>query len=158
MYVAALNNHVLVIVELLRAKAYINQWGHLKNTPLFAAIAGGNTDAIGALLAAKADIHHQNTIGDQPIHAATCYVTSTIEQIILLLEAKADVNATNECGQTPLDAARIRGSQDVVAFLEELQRPTPATARPQFGLVQALTVQNNGTVAEQDLHIAAATG
>ena len=89
------------------------------HTPLHVASREGSSSALGALLAAGADVHALNTVGVTPLHLAA--LAGTTDAIAALLARGAQVDSREpEYGRTPLMLAAAAGRTGAVTLL--LQR------------------------------------
>lgn len=89
----------------------------LVNTPLHAALAGGQTAAARMLLDAGASVDARDHGGHTPLHVAAA--SGSEEGVALLLARGADPDATSHEGKRPVDFATER---DFPAVAERLKR------------------------------------
>ena len=83
--------------------------------PVVEAVKKGDTAALRALLAGKADVKAAEADGATALHWAS--YRDNVEAAVLLLRAGAKVNATNDLGATPLWIASQNGSAGMVRRL-----------------------------------------
>lgn len=90
----------------------------MRNTPLHAAAAGGNTALVELLLKFGADANARQEGGFTALHSAA--QAGNRPMVEALLANGADLNARAANRQSPLDLALGGGRQEVVALLEQL--------------------------------------
>jgi ankyrin repeat protein len=90
----------------------------MKNTPLHAAAAGGNTPLVDLLLKRGAKPNATQEGGWTALHAAAQSGNRAMAET--LLANGADINQRADNNQSPLDMALLKGHQDLVQFLEQL--------------------------------------
>ena len=109
------------------------------HTPLHVASREGSSSALGALLAAGADVHALNTVGVTPLHLAA--LAGTTGAIAALLARGAQVDSREpEYGRTPLMLAAAAGRTGQLRFSSSgeprsepsRQRSTLSSAPPQM--------------------------
>jgi uncharacterized protein len=88
----------------------------MRNTPLHAAAAGRNQDAVRVLLENGAQVNARQEGGWTALHAAS--QNGDVEMVRLLIAAGADVEARAENQQNALDLALTKARQAVVEVLE----------------------------------------
>lgn len=88
----------------------------LANTPLHAAVAGGQRTCVAMLLQHNADPNATYLNGLTPLHAAASNGDDASARLLLGAKARADV--LNGEGKTALDLARERGHEKVARVLE----------------------------------------
>lgn len=86
-------------------------------TPLTAAVAGGNAEAVRLLLASGADVNAPDSDCCTPLHHA-CW-NGRADLVLLLLEAGADPNPSDVTGLRPLELVRKLGRPDLEGLLLE---------------------------------------
>ncbi len=84
-------------------------------TPLFSAARAANAEAVGALLAAGAEVNVRDAQELTPLHKAA--FVGSVEICRLLLEAGAELEARDRNGRTPLHTAADSGQLGVVKHL-----------------------------------------
>jgi ankyrin repeat protein len=89
----------------------------LRNTPLHAALAGGQRAAAEVLLRAGADANAADAEGHAPLHLAA--EDGNALAIRLLLDHGADPRARNRKGETPLDFAERPGKEAAADLLRQ---------------------------------------
>ena len=89
----------------------------MHNTPLHAAAAGRNRDAVRVLLEHGAEVNAPQEGGWTALHAAA--QNGDAEMVRLLIAAGADVKMRAANQQNALDLALTKGQQDVVELLDE---------------------------------------
>lgn len=82
---------------------------------LFQAAREGNTEMLGAYLAAGAPAGLTNSAGDSLLMLAAYH--GHVDAVQLVLQHGADANAANDRGQTPLAGAAFKGYTDVARAL-----------------------------------------
>lgn len=89
-------------------------------TPIFYAIYKRHTQTVLALIAAGADVNHQNQHGTRPLKAA--YENLLFEVIINLIEAGADPRLGDNNGETILDSGWWNQPEtDVIKFEDTIE-------------------------------------
>jgi len=121
------------------------------DSALHIAAAGYQADIVRQLIAASADVHAQNRLGDQPLHAAAVGNPNSprwnplaqVATIEILIEAGADPNAADKRGVTPLHkAVRTRCAAAVHALLK--RGADPAIKNKSGSTPMLLAVRNTG--------------
>lgn len=92
----------------------------MKNTPLHAAAAGRNVEAVRALLEHGANVNARQEGGWTALHAAS--QNGDAEMVRLLIAAGANVAARADNQQNPPDLALGKGHQAVVDLLDVYAR------------------------------------
>jgi len=87
------------------------------STPLYYAIQANQVDTIQPFINHKANIEHQNNLGQTPLHMAASL--GRIEIVSILLKNKANINAVDSNGLTPLIYAIKNKQTDVAKLLIE---------------------------------------
>jgi ankyrin repeat protein len=90
----------------------------MRNTPLHAAVAGGNATCVKVLLERGADANATQHGGWTGLHGAAQSGNTGIAELLVAAGARIDARADN--GQSPLDMALANGKSAVVALLERL--------------------------------------
>jgi cytochrome c len=96
-----------------------------QRTPLFAANKGGYADIVKLLLDSGAN-PNQLAKSQTPLHVAA--ENGCLQCVIYLVDAGADVNALTSNGSPPIHLAKLRGHDDVVAYLHNHGAGRPAIA------------------------------
>jgi len=121
------------------------------DSALHIAAAGYQADIVRRLIATGADVHAQNRVGDQPLHAAAVGNPNSprwnpraqVATIEILIEAGADPNAADKRGVTPLHkAVRTRCATAVDALLK--RSADPAIKNKSGSTPMLLAVRNTG--------------
>jgi ankyrin repeat protein len=92
----------------------------MQNTPLHAAAAGRNRDAVRVLLEHGAEVNARQHSGWTALHAAS--QNGDVEMVRLLIACGADVAARADNQQNAMDLALGKGHQAVVDVLDEYAR------------------------------------
>jgi ankyrin repeat protein len=90
----------------------------MKNTPLHAAAAGGQTTVVDLLLKRGAKPNATQEGGWTALHAAAQSGNRPMAET--LVAQGSDINQRADNNQSPLDMALLRGHQELVDFLEQL--------------------------------------
>ena len=93
----------------------------MKNTPLHAAVAGRNVEAVRSLLEHGADVNVRQEGGWTPLHSASQNGDAEMVQVLIAAGANVGVRADNQ--QNPLDLALGKGHQAVVDLLDAYASP-----------------------------------
>jgi uncharacterized protein len=122
LHLAAFFGKGAVLEELLQQGAMIDPPSHSPaspgNSPLQAAIARGQTEAVKVLLTHGADVNFvQEPAGLTPLHIAAS--RPAVEIVKMLLKKGARQDTTTHDGKRPIDFARERNQSAVVEFLSE---------------------------------------
>lgn len=120
LHLAAFFGHVELGKGLLNRGAAVDErsTNPMKNTPLHAAAAGAQLEAMRLLLENGANVNAQQHGGWTALHAAA--QTGNREMLELLLAHGAHVYARAENNQTPLDLALLHGKAEAANVLEHL--------------------------------------
>ena len=120
LHLAAFFGHPELVSTLLDRGADVDSrsTNPMKNTPLHAAVAGGNLAAAKILLEHKADPKAVQHGGWTAIHSAAQSGDRALVE--LLLASGANTNPRADNGQSPLDLALTMGKGDVAELLEHL--------------------------------------
>lgn len=86
-----------------------------RNTPLHAAVAGGQLECVQFLITQGADLNATYVEGTRALHEAAFLGRSDIAEV--LLAAGADPNARKNSGETPSLIAAQRGHAETAQFL-----------------------------------------
>merc|ERR1711920_195904 len=103
---AALKGYEEVVEQLLEAKANPDFIGSF--TPLASVAFSNNAKIARALLAAKADLHHQHRNDALPLHIAAREGATAVVLALLAARAEVDPQESKEI-MTPLHLAAQRG-------------------------------------------------
>ena len=135
-------------------KYFIGQIGRYVlagDTALHFAAAAYEPEIVRKLIAAGADVHAKNRLGDQPLHAAAAgspgspawNPTAQTAVIAFLIESGADPNAVDKRAVTPLHRAiRTRCAAAVRTLLERGADPTRKNKSGSTAML--LAMQNTG--------------
>lgn len=120
LHLAAFFGHTDLVKELLDRGAYTEARAEnaMRNTPLHAATAGRQMEAMRLLLERGADAGAKQAGGWTALHAAA--QNGDREMLELLIAHGANINERADNLQTPLDLALLKGHRDVSALLGEL--------------------------------------
>jgi hypothetical protein len=120
-------------------------------TPLHAAVRGGNVAVIRAMLRAGGGLNTANKHGVTPLHLAV--QDDAREAVEILLATGANVEVRDEFGCTPLHDAARRGSASVVGLL--LKSGAKAQAGDNFGTTPLHRAARAGRVDVVELLLSA---
>jgi len=125
LHLAAFFGHPQLATALIGRGAQIDalSTNKMQNTPLHAAVAGGQTALVKLLLENGASPNARQSGGWTALHGAA--QAGSREMIELLIAAGAAADARAENGQTPLDMARVSGKGDIADLLEHLGSHQP---------------------------------
>jgi cytochrome c len=130
LYIACEAGNLELAKLLIDRGADVNLPVSWQRTPLFAANKGGYADIVKLLLNNGAD-PNQLAKSQTPLHVAA--ENGCLQCVIHLVDAGADVNALTSNGSPPIHLAKLRGHDDIVAYLQShgARRPTiaPISAR-----------------------------
>jgi len=87
------------------------------NTPLHAAVAGGQVESGKFLVNQGANLNARYAGGTRVLHEAA--FTGRGEVVRVLMELGADKSITNEDGKTPAEVAELRGHETIAALLRD---------------------------------------
>ena len=125
LYIACEDGNVELAKLLIDRGADVNLPVSWQRTPLFAANKGGYADIVKLLLNNGAD-PNQLAKSQTPLHVAA--ENGCLQCVIHLVDAGADVNALTSNGNPPIHLAKLRGHDDVVAYLHSHGAKRPAIA------------------------------
>jgi cytochrome c len=125
LYIACEAGNVELAKLLIDRGADVNLPVSWQRTPLFAANKGGYADIVKLLLSNGAD-PNQLAKSQTPLHVAA--ENGCLQCVIYLVDAGADVNALASNGSPPIHLAKLRGHDDVVAYLQSHGAGRPAIA------------------------------
>jgi cytochrome c len=125
LYIACEAGNVELAKLLIDRGADVNLPVSWQRTPLFAANKGGYADIVKLLLSNGAD-PNQLAKSQTPLHVAA--ENGCLQCVIYLVDAGADVNALTSNGSPPIHLAKLRGHDDVVAYLQSHGAGRPAIA------------------------------
>jgi hypothetical protein len=129
----------------------IGRYVYAGDTALHIAAAAYQTEIVRTLIAAGADVHAKNRMGDQALHAAAVGLPGSppwnppaqAATIVCLIEAGADPNAANKSGVAPLHrAVRTRCATAVRTLLD--CGADPARRNKNGSTPMLLAVENTG--------------
>ena len=116
LHLAAHNNHVELIRELIQMGANPNIESDDKSTPLFIACREGQAEAAKALIQGGADLDFERPVDHGTLlHAAADCGSEQVAAV--LLDHGASVFKINNCGHSPLHVAAKRGFVKLVDLL-----------------------------------------
>lgn len=136
LYIACETGSVELAKLLIDHGADVNLPVSWQRTPLFAANKGGYADIVKLLLDNGAD-PNQLAKSQTPLHVAA--ENGCLQCIVHLVDAGADVNALTSNGSPPVHLAKLRGHDDVVAYLRDHGAAGPSIAPISGRLVSAST-------------------
>jgi len=118
LYIACQQGHCAVVLQLLGARANVDQAAPKAYTPLCIASQFGKADVVNELVGAKADVNKAMWDGETALFNASD--SGQEECVRALLRARADPTLANanSAGLTPLDIARSQGHASVVRMLQ----------------------------------------
>jgi cytohesin len=119
LHVAAEYGNLQIMDCLIKAGANVNVLDSDGATPLFCAVAQGETEAVIHLVENGADINlcECGSKGRSPLHAAA--ESGNLEIMDCLIKAGANVNVQDSKGSTPLFCAVAKGKTEAVIHLIE---------------------------------------
>ena len=129
----------------------IGRYVYAGDTALHVAAAAYEKEVVRELLAAGADVHARNRLGDEPLHAASAGIPGLLRwnpsaqaaTIACLIEAGADPDALDKIGVSPLHrAVRTRCAAAVRTLLEH--GADPARKNKSGSTPMLLAIQNTG--------------
>ena len=125
LWIASIEGHIGVVVQLLKTKADPNIPSNNGETPLYAASYNGHSQIVERLLKEQVDPNIAALEGITPLYIAS--QEGKLDVVEHLLQAKADPNIPANNGKTPLYAASYSGhSQIVQQLLQEQVDPNIA--------------------------------
>jgi hypothetical protein len=128
---------------LIQAKAEIDKANHKGLTPLWFASQNGHSDAVQALLNAKAEVDNARPAdGVTPLLQAS--YKGHIDIVNMLLEAKAEIDKANHEGVTPLSMASQNGHSGPVEAL--LRAKAEVDKARQDGVTPLFMANKNGHI------------
>ena len=125
LYIACEGGNVEIAKLLIDRGADVNLPVSWQRTPLYAANKGGYADVVKLLLDNGAD-PNQVAKSQTPLHVAA--EKGCLHCVIHLVDAGADVNALTSNGNPPIHLAKLKGHEDVVAYLRGHGAGRPAVA------------------------------
>lgn len=117
MHLAAKDGHVIVVAELLKRGAIVDNATKKGNTALHIASLAGQEDVVKLLLQHSASVNAQSQNGFTPLYMAAQENHDSV--VKLLLSNGANQSLATEDGFTPLAVAMQQGHDKVVAVLLE---------------------------------------
>lgn len=117
MHLAAKDGHVIVVAELLKRGAIVDNATKKGNTALHIASLAGQEDVVKLLLQHSASVNAQSQNGFTPLYMAAQENHDSV--VKLLLSNAANQSLATEDGFTPLAVAMQQGHDKVVAVLLE---------------------------------------
>ena len=114
-----------IVTELLNSKLIMPNLENyeLGETPLHIAVKAGNFEICRKLLAAGADINHQNSKWETALHLAAEF--GHVEIVTELLNYGANINTYNKSGCIPLHNTSIKGNVKIVEKLLKHEAALP---------------------------------
>lgn len=100
---------------------------HQKETALMRAARIGNTESLGAILAAKPNLETANMLGQTAAMIAAA--SAPVAKLQALVDAGADLGVRDTRGWSVLDHARARTDANRTAVIEFLEEKAPASVR-----------------------------
>ncbi|WP_024927360.1 MULTISPECIES: ankyrin repeat domain-containing protein [unclassified Mesorhizobium] len=125
LYIACEAGHVELTKLLINRGADVNLPVSWQRTPLYAANKGGYAQIVKLLLDNGAN-PNQVAKAQTPLHVAA--ENGCLQCVIYLVDAGAEVNALTSNGSPPIHLAKLRGHDDVVAYLDSHGARRPAIA------------------------------
>ncbi len=117
LHLAAKDGHVIVVAELLKRGAIVDNATKKGNTALHIASLAGQEDVVKLLLQHSASVNAQSQNGFTPLYMAAQENHDSV--VKLLLSNGANQSLATEDGFTPLAVAMQQGHDKVVAVLLE---------------------------------------
>ena len=119
LHLAAHYGHPQIVAILLHnnAPVDIRSTNQMANTPLHAALAGRQGDAVRLLVDAGADVNARQHGGWAPLHSAAA--NGDREMVELLIARGADPRAVNDAGVSAAAVAKERGHAALAELLDE---------------------------------------
>jgi len=125
LYIACEGGNAEVAKLLIKRGADVNLPVSWQRTPLYAANKGGHAEIVKLLLDNGAD-PNQLAKAQTPLHVAA--ENGCLQCVVHLVDAGAEVNALTSNGNPPIHLAKLRGHDDVVAYLRSHGAGRPAIA------------------------------
>ena len=124
LHFAVTNNHLEVIMHLLKMEANINSTSLSLQTPLHIACSKGNIESIVLLIQGKANLNAKDKDGNTPIHFLS--KNGWLDALKIFLNYKPDTTIKNNYGQTAID---IAGNIDIWNFLQLVKKGNKYTRK-----------------------------
>ncbi|MER8465354.1 ankyrin repeat domain-containing protein [Mesorhizobium sp. M1409] len=125
LYIACEGGNVELAKLLINRGADVNLPVSWQRTPLYAANKAGHAEIVKLLLDNGAD-PNRVAKAQTPLHVAA--ENGCLQCVIHLVDAGAEVNALTSNGNPPIHLAKLRGHDDVVAYLRSHGAGRPAIA------------------------------
>ncbi|MER9948738.1 ankyrin repeat domain-containing protein [Mesorhizobium sp. M0047] len=125
LYIACEGGNVELAKLLIDHGADVNLPVSWQRTPLYAANKAGHAEIVKLLLDNGAD-PNQVAKAQTPLHVAA--ENGCLQCVIHLVDAGAEVNALTSNGNPPIHLAKLRGHDDIVAYLRSHGAGRPAVA------------------------------
>ena len=119
LYIASRKPYITIVRHLLACGALPNTKCTFGNTALFAAAKCSCSEVVVDLLAAGANISHQNDAGETVLHYVSKSSGYSISTAKCLVDAGVDIDHKNKSGETALATAIAYEKHDIAKYLIE---------------------------------------